>query len=72
MDAYFKAVDEQRNPMTVANVALQRNGFRRLGTQYSRGVDARDRDVREMEEGVVKRFRAAMTEEKIERLAMSR
>jgi hypothetical protein len=72
MDAYVKAVDEQRNPMTEANAALQRNGFKRLDVQYSRGSDVRDREVREMEAALLRRFDAAMTEEEREQLVMSK
>lgn len=72
MAAYFKAVDEQRNPMAEANAALQRNGFKRLDVQYSRGSGVRDREVREMEAALVRRFEAAMTDEERKQLAMSK
>jgi hypothetical protein len=72
LDAYFKAVDEHKNPLTAANAALQRNGFKRLDVQYSRGSNRRVREVREMEEALLKWFEAAMTEEEREQLAMSK
>lgn len=72
LDAYFKAVDEQRNPMTAANAALQRNGFRRIDVQYSRGMNKRDSEVREMEEALLRRFEAEISDEEREQLKMSR
>lgn len=72
LDAYFKAVDEKRNPMTAANAALQRNGFRRIDVQYSRGMNKRDSEVREMEEALLRRFEAEISDEEREQLKMSR
>ncbi len=71
MDAFYKARDEGKNAYSEANIALQRAGFPR--TDYrSRGSSKRDREVREMEEALLKRFEAEMTEEEREQLAMSR
>lgn len=71
MDAFCKARDEGKNAYSEANIALQRAGFPR--TDYrSRGSSKRDREVREMEEALLKRFEAEMTEEEREQLAMSR
>jgi len=71
LDAFFKAKDEGKNAYSEANIALQRAGFPR--TDYrSRGSSKRDREVREMEEALLKRFEAEMTEEEREQLAMSR
>ena len=72
MDAFSKARDSGKDAYSEANTALQRNGFRRLDTQYSRGSNRRDREVREMEEALLKRFESEMTEEEREQLAMSR
>lgn len=72
MDAFVKAKDSGKDAYSEANTALQRNGFRRLDTQYSRGSNRRDREVREMEEALLKRFESEMTEEEREQLAMSR
>ena len=71
LDAFFKAKDEGKNAYSEANIALQRAGFPR--TDYrSRGSSKRDREVREMEEALLKRFEAEMTEEEREQLAISR
>lgn len=71
MDAFCKARDEGKNAYSEANIALQRAGFPR--TDYrSRGASKRDREVREMEEALLKRFEAEMTEEEREQLAMIR
>ena len=72
MDAYVGAKKEDKNALSAANAALQRNGFRRLDKQYSRGVDARDREMREMEEALLKQFEAELTDEEKEQLELSR
>ena len=72
MDAFVKAKDSGKDAYSEANTALQRNGFRRLDTQHSRGSNRRDREVREMEEALLKRFEAEQTDEEREQLAMSR
>ena len=72
LDAYFKAVDEQKNPWAEANAALQRNGFRREDQRWGRGFTKRDIEVREMEEALLKRFEAEMTDEEREQRALGR
>ena len=72
MDAYVAAAKDGKNAVAEANAALQRNGFRRLDVQYSRGMNKRDSEVREMEEALLKRIEAAMTDDEREQLAMSR
>ena len=72
MDAFSKARAAGKDGYSEANAALQRNGFRRMDTQYSRGMNKRDNEVREMEEALLKQFEAAMTDEEREQLAMSR
>ncbi len=66
------AGDEDKNAWAEANAALQHNGFKRLDVQYSRGSDVRDREVREMEDALPRRFEGAMTDEEREQLALSR
>jgi len=72
MDAFCKARDEGKNAYSEANIALQRAGFPRTDNLVSRSMPRRDREIREMEEALLKRFEAEMTEEKREQLAMSR
>ena len=72
MDVYVAAAKDGKNAMAEANAALQRNGFRRMDLQYSRRKNQRDREVREMEEALMKRIEAAMTEDEREQLALSR
>lgn len=72
MDAFSKAREAGKDGYSEANAALQRNGFRRLDTQYSRGSNKRDREVREMEEALLRRFEAAMTDEEREQLELSK
>lgn len=71
MDAFCKARDEGKNAYSEANIALQQAGFPR--TYYrSRGSSKQDGEVREMEETLLKRFEAEMTEEEREQFAISR
>jgi hypothetical protein len=72
MDAFCKARDEGKNAYSEANIALQRAGFPRTDNLVSRTMSKRDREIREMEEALLKRFEAEMTEEEREQLAMSR
>ncbi len=72
MDAYFGAVDDKKNAWAEANAALQRNGFKRMDTQYSVGMNKRDREVRAMEAALLKQIEAAMTDDEREQLALSR
>ncbi len=72
MDAYVAAAKNGKNAMAEANAALQRNGFKRIDVQNNRGTNQRDSEVREMEEALLKRFEAEMTDEEREQLAMSR
>jgi hypothetical protein len=72
MDAYVAAAKVGKNAWAEANAALQRNGFKRLDTQYSVGMNERDREVRAMEAALMKQIEAAMTDDEREQLAMSR
>ena len=72
MDAYVVAAKNGKNAMAAANAALQRNGFRRIDVQHSKGMNKRDSEVREMEEALLKRFEAEMTDDEREQLAISR
>jgi len=72
MDAFCKARDEGKNAYSEANIALQRAGFPRTDSLVSRSMPKRDREVREMEEALLKRFEAEMTKDEREQLAMSR
>lgn len=72
MEAYANAKKIDKNPFDEANAALQRNGFRRLDVRHSRRMNKRDREVREMETAILKRFEADLSNEEREQLAMSR
>lgn len=72
MDAFVDAKREDKNALSAANAALQRNGFRRLDTQYSRGSNRRDNEVRDMEEALLKQFEAELTDEEKEQMELSR
>jgi hypothetical protein len=72
MDGFVTARKSDKNAWAEANAALQRNGFRRLDVQYSRGSDVRDHDVREMEAALMKQIEAAMTADEREQQVMSK
>ncbi len=57
MDAYTAAKKTDKNAWADVNAALQRNGFKRLDVQHSRGMNNRARDVRETEAALLKRFK---------------
>ena len=71
LDAWFKAVDEGKDGLTYANIALRRAGFtpqhehRRLGTQ-------RDREVREMEAQILAKIELEMTADEREQVSLSK
>ena len=72
MDAFVSARKTNKNAWAAANAALQTNGFRRLDIQYSTGRNQRDSELRKMEEALLKRFEAEMTDEEREQLGMSK
>ncbi len=65
MDAYVDAKENNQNAMSKANIALQRAGFRPIDRNVH-SVSKRDKEVREMEEELLKRFEAEMTDEERE------
>ena len=72
LDAYFSVKNESRNAKSVANAALQRNGFKRLDRVTSRNINTRDKEVCEMEQQLRANFERDMTDEEQEQLEMSR
>lgn len=65
MDAYVDAKENNQNAMSKANIALQRAGFRPIDrTVHS--ISKRDKEVRAIEEELLKRFEAEMTDEERE------
>jgi hypothetical protein len=83
MDAYSRRIREltggigspdavqEASAWSMANRALQQAGFRPV-FGIDRSETARDREVREMEEALLARFEAEMTEEEREQLEMAR
>ena len=70
MDAYSAAAKEGKNAWTAANAALQRNGFEREDVLRRCGRGMRNVEVREMEELLIERFNAMLTQEELEQLRM--
>jgi hypothetical protein len=72
MAAWAEAYDEGKNAESAGNIALRRNGFRRLDRRDRYSESPRDREVRLMEAELLARVEAAMTEEEREQLELSR
>lgn len=72
MEAWAKAYDEDKNAKSAGNIALRRSGFKRLDGQDRYGESERDRQVRMIEDELLARAEAAMTEEEREQLEMLR
>ncbi|MFC1779103.1 hypothetical protein ACFLZU_02010 [Thermodesulfobacteriota bacterium] len=70
MDAYSAAAEEGKNARAAANAALQRNGFEREDILRRRGCGMRDVEVLEMEELLIERFKATLTQEELDQLRM--
>jgi hypothetical protein len=68
MDAFAAAKKLGKNAWSEANAALQQNGFVRVDRIRARGTERRDREVREMEEALLKQIEAAMTDDEREQL----
>jgi len=72
MAAWAKAKTEGKNADSAGNIALRRSGFKRFDGQDRLGASKRDREVRLMEEAILARAEAAMTEEEREQLELLR
>ena len=70
MNAYCAAEEEGKNAWAAASAALQRNGFDREDVLIRCAREMRDMEVREMEELLIERFKATMTEEELEQQRM--
>jgi len=67
MDAYIKAKDEGRDPVSAANIALVRNGFNRTDNVIRRaGLNKRDKEIMDMEDAIKAEITRNMTAEKFE------
>lgn len=72
MAAWAKAYDEDKNADSAGNIALRRNGFQRVdGQDYSVGT-GRDLEIRLMEEAILARAEADMSDEDREQLELLR
>lgn len=69
MDAFVEAKENEQNAWSKANIALQRAGFRPIDRNVN-SVSKRDREIRQIEEELIKRFEAEMTEEEREQLEL--
>lgn len=73
LEAYFKAIDEGKNPDALANAALQQNGFPRIdGRTGNLGPSSRDQEIESMEADLRQKIEAQMTPQEREDLRQSR
>jgi len=72
LDAYFSAMDSGQDPMSQANIALQRNGFQPVNRDVRHYTTTRDMEIRKMEDTLRKRFETEMTDEEREQLEIAR
>ena len=57
LDSYFKAKDEHKNAISVANIALTRSGYNKVNATNSKFVSKRDKLVNEMEDALRKKHK---------------
>ena len=72
MAAWAEAYDEGKNAESAGNIALRRNGFRRMDKQDRYGESERDREVRLIEDELLARAEAATNEEERAQLELLR
>ena len=65
MDAFVDAKKNNQNALSKANIALQRAGFKPIDRAVH-SISKRDKEVRDLEEQLLKQFEAEMTEEERE------
>ena len=65
-------MDNGQDPMSRANIALQRNGFQPVNREVRHYTSKRDREVQEMEDALRKRFESEMTDDEREQMELAR
>ena len=67
MDAYCEALDKDKDGMVAGNIALVRNGFKRIDNETRRlGLNERDKEILAMENAIKDRIIKEMSAEEFE------
>ena len=67
MDAYCEALDKQKDGMVAGNIALVRNGFKRIDNETRRlGLNERDKEILAMENAIKDRIIKEMSADEFE------
>ena len=67
MDAYFEALDKDKDGMVAGNIALVRNGFKRIDNETRRlGLNERDKEILAMENAIKDRIIKEMSADEFE------
>jgi len=72
MNAYCEALDKDKDGMVAGNIALVRNGFRRIDNeQRTLGLNQRDREILAMENAIKDRIIRNMSAEELEQYELA-
>ena len=72
MDAYFEALDKDKDGMVAGNIALVRNGFKRIDNETRRlGLNERDKEILAMENAIKDRIIKEMSAEEFEQYQLA-
>ena len=72
MDAYCEAMDKEKDGMVAGNIALVRNGFKRIDNETRRlGLNQRDREILAMENAIKDRIIKDMSAEELEQYELA-
>jgi hypothetical protein len=67
MDAYCEALDKEKDGMVAGNIALVRNGFKRIDNETRRlGLNERDKEILAMENAIKDRIIKEMSADEFE------
>ena len=72
MDAYFEALDKDKDGMVAGNIALVRNGFKRIDNETRRlGLNERDKEILAMESAIKDRIIKEMSADEFEQYQLA-
>ena len=72
MDAYCEALDKEKDGMVAGNIALVRNGFKRIDNETRRlGLNERDKEILAMENAIKDRIIKEMSADEFEQYQLA-
>lgn len=72
MNALIKAKDEDKNGIVAGNIAMVRNGFKRIDNESSRlGFTKRDKEILKIENAIKSKIISEMTAEELEQYELA-